>query len=223
MPRVMEFLTAKITRKKLDDFIYKYRDADKLVLDLGCGDASYKGIFPNRIGFDHRPGPNVDVVGDAHQLPFENEKFDLILCTELLEHLHSPEIAIKEIRRVLKPGGLLLLTTRFVFPLHDVPNDFYRYTKYGLQHLLRDGWDILELEAESSTKDTMAILLQRIGFQSDLVGGPIAKLFLFLTVKLIIWSPLLIKKEYGDIRRRRLESDIMTSGYHLAARKKAIL
>ncbi|MFA6525930.1 MAG: class I SAM-dependent methyltransferase [Candidatus Buchananbacteria bacterium] len=219
MSAIKEFLTAKITRKKLDDFIYKYRDSDKVVLDLGCGDGNYKDLFPKRIGFDHRPGINVDVVGDAHQLPFEDGKFDIILCTEILEHLHSPQIAIKEMERVLKPGGLLLLTTRFVFPLHDVPNDYYRYTKYGLRFLLKDGWDILEFEAESSTKDTIAILLQRIGFQTNMIGGPIAKLFLFLAVKAVIFSPSLIKKEYGDIRHSRIEENIMTSGYHLAAKK----
>jgi ubiquinone/menaquinone biosynthesis C-methylase UbiE len=75
---IKEFLTAKLTRKKIDDFIIQHRSAEKLVLDLGCGDGSYKALFPNRIGFDHRPGANVDVVGDAHQMPFTNEKFDLI-------------------------------------------------------------------------------------------------------------------------------------------------
>ena len=84
------------------------------------------------------------------------------------------DIAIAEMKRVLKPGGKLLLTTRFVFPLHDVPNDYFRFTKYGLQHLLKDGWEIIELEDETSTKDTIAALLQRIGFRRracDLAAG----------------------------------------------------
>ncbi|MFA6593806.1 MAG: class I SAM-dependent methyltransferase [Candidatus Buchananbacteria bacterium] len=215
-----EFLTAKLTRKKIDNFVARYASADKLVLDLGCGDAAYKDLFPRRIGFDHRPGVNVDVVGDAHQLPFADEKFDLILCTELLEHVHSPVVVIKEMKRVLKPGGLLLLTTRFVFPLHDVPNDYYRFTKYGLKFLFSEGWEILELQDEASTKDTLAILLQRIGFQADLFGGPIMKVPLFLSVKLLYFLPSLIKKEFGDIRHSRPEKNILSSGYYLACKKK---
>jgi ubiquinone/menaquinone biosynthesis C-methylase UbiE len=223
MTAIKEFLTAKITREKIDNFVAKYKSADKLVLDLGCGDGSYKRFFPKRIGFDHRPGPNVDVVGDAHQLPFVDDRFDLILCTELLEHLRSPEIAIREMRRVLKPDGLLLLTTRFIFPLHDIPNDYYRFTKYGLRFLFGEGWEILELKDELTTKDTLAALLQRIGFQANLFGGRLMKIPLFLLVKLLVRAPSLIKNEFGDIRHSRPEKNILTTGYYLVAKKKIIL
>jgi len=117
-----DFLTSKITRNNLGKFVSN-NSSNGLTLDLGCGNVYYKKYFPNRIGFDIKSGPGIDVVGDAHHLPFENEKFDVILCTEVLEHLHSPEIAISEMERVLKKGGKLILTTRFIYPLHDIPHD----------------------------------------------------------------------------------------------------
>lgn len=213
-----EFLTSKITRKNLEKFVSKY-SSDKLTLDLGCADSPYSSYFKNRIGFDVKVGKGVDVVGDAHNLPFENEKFDVVLCTEVLEHLHSPHIAASEMKRVLKMGGLLILSTRFIFPIHDAPDDFYRYTKYGLKYLFKDGWEILELKEETGTKDAMAVLLQRLGYQTKLKCNIFSKMALFLLAKIICVFPSLIDKEFGDINHLAEEKNILTSGYYLACRK----
>ena len=210
-------LTSKITRQKLELFIQKYKD-DGLTLDIGCSNSPYMKYFPNRIGLDIHDGPNVNVVADVHKLPFEDEKFDNILCTEVLEHLHSPHLAITEMKRVLKNGGKLILSTRFIFPLHDVPNDYYRYTKYGLKYLFRD-WQIIELKEETSTLTTLAVLLQRIGYQCEILGFRPFKILFFLKAKIISWFSFLITKEYGDIKKSQPETHIMTSGYYLAARK----
>jgi SAM-dependent methyltransferase len=78
------------------------------------------------------------VVADAHGLPFCNDTFDIVIANNLIEHLRSPEIGISEIRRVLKPAGLVLFTTPFLYPIHEAPHDFVRFTKFGLQHLFRD-------------------------------------------------------------------------------------
>ncbi len=210
-------LTSKLTRERLVKFVAKHRNKG-LTLDIGCARAPYLEYFPNRIGFDIKPGPRVDVVGDAHNLPFENEKFDNILCTEVLEHLHSPELAISEMRRVLKKGGALILSTRFIFSIHDVPNDFYRYTKYGLRYLFKD-WEILELEEEVSSKDTFAVLLQRMGYQAEFRGGIFTKFIIFFLARIITFFPNLIKKEFGNIKRSTEERNILTSGYYLVCKK----
>lgn len=215
---IKDLLTKKITRKNLDSFVAKYA-SDKLTLDLGCSGApNYLKYFKNRIGVDIAAGEGVDVVADAHNLPFENEKFEIILCTEVLEHLHSPQIAVSEMSRVLKKGGLLILTTRFIFPIHDAPNDYYRFTKYGLKFLFKD-WEVLELREETGTKDAFAVLAQRVGFQSKLKFNFLMKAIIFLSAKIILKSPDLIKKEYGDIGHRREEKNIMASGYYLICRK----
>ena len=210
-------LTSKITRKELDRFVINNK-SNKLTLDLGCSNSPYSQYFSNRVGFDISKGKGVDVVGDAHNLPFEDEKFDNILCTEVLEHLHTPQKAIAEMKRVLKKDGKLILTTRFLFPLHDIPHDYYRYTKYGLRNLFKD-WNIVELREEVNTIKTIAVLLQRIGYQSKLRGGKVTKVFLFLLAKLVAKLSFFVVKEYGDIGKTKKESDIMASGYYLVAKK----
>jgi len=213
-------LTRKITRPRLEAFLRKYA-SDASTLDIGCGNALYGELFPNRITLDIevRPGVQVDIVADAHDLSqLQDASFDIILCTEVLEHLHTPAKAIGEFYRVLKPGGLLLLTTRFIFPIHDAPGDYYRYTKYGLQHLLKE-FSVDELQAETSTGETLAVLYQRIGFQCDTLGFKPFKIFWFLKAKIMMLLSGIITKEYGDIRHARAENDILSSGYYIAARK----
>jgi len=79
----------------------------------------------------------VDAFGDAQEIPFANEIFDSCLCTEVLEHVPDPMIVLKEIRRILKPGGRVLLTVPFAVELHQTPYDFWRFTPFGLQQLFK--------------------------------------------------------------------------------------
>ena len=213
-------LTTKITRPRIGAFLKKYATELK-TLDVGCGTALYGTYFPNRVTLDvaARPGIPVDIIGDAHDLrQIPDSSFDVVLCTEVLEHLHTPEKALGEFRRVLKPGGLLLLTTRFIYPLHDVPGDYFRYTKYGLRHLLRD-WEIVEFQEEAGTMETLAVLYQRIGFQCQTLGFRPLKFLWFLKAKMILLFRWLLTREYGDISHRKEEKNILCSGYYVAANK----
>ncbi len=214
---IQQKLTSKITRKQLNQFVSKHSNG-LYTLDLGCANSPYSKYFINRLGFDIEKGTGVDVVGDAHELPFENETFDQILCTEVLEHLHTPEQAIKEMHRVLKTGGTLLLTTRFIFPLHDTPNDYYRYTKYGLRHLFRN-WEVIDIVPEVTTIETVGVLFQRIGFQTKLRVNIVSKVACFILARLFTWLNWMIVEEYGDIRKTEKEKNIMTSGYYLVVKK----
>lgn len=80
----------------------------------------------------------VSVFCDAHQLPFGGDTFDSVLCTEVLEHLREPREAMREIYRVLKNGGSLLLTTPFQYQAHQRPFDFFRFTYDGLDLMSRE-------------------------------------------------------------------------------------
>lgn len=215
-------LTRKITRSRLDAFLQKYRSTAN-TLDVGCGSALYGNFFPNRTTLDieARPGVHVDIVADAHDLhAIADASFDVILCTEVLEHLHTPHKAIAEFYRILTPGGMLILSTRFIFPIHDAPGDYYRYTKYGLRHLLK-AFEIVEIKEETNTMETLAVLYQRIGFQTETLGFRPLKFFWFLKAKIIMLFRWILTREFGDISHRVPEQGILASGYYVAAKKRS--
>ncbi len=205
----------KITRAHLEKFLTRHASQER-ALDIGAGGSSYQRFFPNRISIDIDPERKPDIVADAHKLPFKDNEFSLVLCTEVLEHLREPRVAIAEMRRVLKPGGVLILTTRFVYPLHDTPHDYWRFTKYGLEELFAD-WDIAELIPETTDAETTAVLLQRIGFQTRMHCNKLSKLLTFMLAYIAPVGNRLISKRYGDIKKSREEDHIMASGYYLVA------
>jgi ubiquinone/menaquinone biosynthesis C-methylase UbiE len=111
-----------------------------LVLDCGCGQKPYFPFFESKsslyVGIDREKTKEVDVLGDAESLPFKDSLFDVVLCTQVLEHALSPSTLIDEIHRVLKKGGFLFLSTHGVWPVHDPHFDFWRWTHLGLRKML---------------------------------------------------------------------------------------
>ena len=210
----------KLTSWQTKDFLRKYStNTTQKVLEIGEGAIKrYQDIFPNITSLDIRPEMKPDVLGDAHNLPFPGASFDLVLCSEVLEHLKNPPQAISEFMRVLRPGGVLLITTRFAFPVHDAPGDYWRFTPYGLRELLKD-WEIVEEGVEADAFSSVAILLQRIMFQTKLRGGKIAKGLIYLLVLLLSKLDFTILKRYGDITRKNEVPVFLTSGVFIACRK----
>lgn len=207
----------KYTRPQLEAFISKYA-TDGRILDVGSGGSSYHRFFPNRLTVDIDPARKPDIVADAHALPFKDDEFPFVLCTEVLEHTKHPEVVASELMRVLRPGGTLVLTTRFIYPIHDGPEDYFRFTKYGLRELF-SRWSIIEERSELSDFSTIAALLQRIGFQADIKGGKISKVALYLVAWLFSNLDGLIKLEYGQIGKTSPESDILSTGVYIACKK----
>lgn len=208
----------KLTRQKLNIFLSKHRSSAR-VLDIGAGGSSYDTFFPNRISIDIDPKRGPDIVGDAHDLPFSDGEFEMILCTEVLEHLKDPRRAIEEMKRVLKEGGVAIVTTRFVYPIHDSPHDYWRFTKYGLEELFKE-WEVIECVAETEVFSTVAVLLQRIAFQTTLRLNKLAKLNLFIFAYICDHLNFLVENEYGDIKKKTQEKNIMPSGYYMMCKKK---
>jgi len=103
--------------------------------------AQSRGFAPasSWMGLDMQAGPGVDVVGDIHELPGSwAEKFTSVLCSEVLEHVARPWVAVPELFRVLQSGGHIIITVPFCFPVHAYPSDYYRYTDEGVKVLLGD-------------------------------------------------------------------------------------
>lgn len=115
------------------------------VLDVGAGECPHARLFAHTayITIDRGIGDltwdysRIGLVGDAHRLPFRDASFDAVVNIQVLEHLNEPAAAIAEFARVLKPGGRLFLSTVMCWEIHQHPNDFFRFTKYGLEHLFR--------------------------------------------------------------------------------------
>ena len=217
LKRLERRVTGKLTRPPLERFLRAHA-TEALTLDLGSSAGFYRAIFPHRVSLDIRAVPGVQVVGDAHALCFGDATFDTVLCTEVLEHLPDPQRGIDEMFRVLADDGTLLLTTRFLFPIHDAPGDFFRYTRYGLQHLLRRFEDV-DIVEESDPLGTIAILLQRLGIQAETLGWRPLRLGWHLLARVVRHLSFLITAQYGDSQGTPLAHAVMTSGYYVRARR----
>ncbi|MEM9953883.1 MAG: class I SAM-dependent methyltransferase [Chloroflexota bacterium] len=211
-----QWLLQKITREQLGHFLDKHRTEAK-TLEVGASSRPSLTQFPNQIASDISFHPQIDVQYDAHRMPFIDEQFDCVLAIEVLEHCHTPQQVIDECYRMLKPNGTLILTTRFIFPLHDAPHDYFRFTKYGLRHLCR-AFSQVTIEEEAKTVTTMGVLYQRLAYQVDW-KLPFTKIMLLLIAKILPHLQTTVAKEYGDIRKDVTEENIMASGYYLVARK----
>ena len=122
-----------------------------IVLDLGCGNQPYRDLFPtaNYLGMDRGSfDSSPDFVGDALCLQIKDQSVDIVFATQVIEHVTKPDLMLRECKRVLRADGSLILSGPFYWPLHEEPYDFFRFTKYGFQHLVRDAgfseWQIRE-------------------------------------------------------------------------------
>ena len=118
------------------------------ILDIGCGDQRYRKYVRAGItylGMDYAQTRNTfysktampDIIGDVRAIPLESNCIDYILCTEVLEHVNSTSRAMAEVSRVLKPAGRLIMTVPFIFPGHDYPYDYYRFTVEGIKFVCK--------------------------------------------------------------------------------------
>jgi SAM-dependent methyltransferase len=203
-------LSKRLTRYRIDSFLRReLLDVQGVVLDLGAGLRPFADLIPGRtIALDHRARPDIDLIGDAHRLPFGDATVDAIVCTEVFEHLIDPPAAARELIRILKPGGRLVLTTRFCFPLHDRPADYWRFTSYTLARLFAP-LDPVVLPQHSAYQ-TLLVLLVRLVMEptrlNRIVSPPV------LAVCALLWG-------LDPLAGRLIPSDALTSGYLVAGRK----
>jgi SAM-dependent methyltransferase len=125
----------------------KFKSSD-IILDMSCGEKPYyhKSIKAKIISTDIKHTKKTHIVSDAASLPLKKDKFDGIVCINSLYYYNNPFIAIKEFSRILKKNGKLIIMTPFIYPIHDAPDDKYRFTEYGIKELLKNDFDIKEIK-----------------------------------------------------------------------------
>lgn len=196
-------------------------------LDVGCGLKPYEMVFgpfvERYFGLEYSPdsgfrGNRADFYGDACDLPLRTGGVDTILCTEVLEHLADPERAIAEFARILRPGGTLITTAPFVFPIHDT-HDYFRYSPDGLAAIMkRHGLIVDEIRPLSGTGITLAAMLNLylfdIGFLWTRWMYPIGLVF-----RPLIWLSCSLINIVGGLLDLVLPSNHLSFNHLTIARK----
>jgi SAM-dependent methyltransferase len=149
------------------------------VLDVGCAESKPRAFLPSGatyIGLDNystamdwydtRP----DVLGDAQALPFADSSIDHALLLDVLEHLPQPDRCLKELNRIIKPGGTLISQVPFLYPLHDQPPDFHRWTRHGLRRAARTNGYSIAVESASGHPLETAPLNANIALSKSLIN-----------------------------------------------------
>lgn len=170
--RLAAIVPAEIVLYELRQFLDEHfpPGGERRLLDVGAGSKPYAAVYAKHFSAStsvdvpsslHDIG-GVDVLAPADALPFPDESFDCVLCTEVLEHCPDPFAALAEMARVLKPGGRIFLTTPFLVPLHDMPNDYFRYTPSALRYLAERAG--LSLDSVRPKGDYVAVALGFLTF-----------------------------------------------------------
>lgn len=141
-----------------------------VVLDVGAGDAPYRELFghcryktTDWEGSVHEGARRADYVASADALPLDDDVVDAVLCTQVLEHVPDPFAVLREAARVLRPGGGIYLTVPFVWELHELPFDFWRFTPASIERLLTGaGFVDVHVEPRNDCFQTVAQLLRNL-------------------------------------------------------------
>lgn len=149
------FIARFFLYRNIKYIVTKYKLKNQRVLDVGCGIQPYRHLFQDKyVGIDIEGGGHkdlrkkADLYFNGENIPFPKESFDLVLCTQVLEHSYNFDKLLTEIHRVLKRDGYLLITTPFVWNEHELPFDFYRFTQFFYKNKSQElDLDLIEIKA----------------------------------------------------------------------------
>lgn len=206
---------------RLDGFVKRLADSlsdGARVLDAGAGSCPYQKHFQH-VQYEaadfcelDRSYAAMSYVCDLSSIPVEDERYDLVLCTQVLEHVPDPPKVLREFNRILKPGGTLWLSAPMYYEEHDQPYDFFRYTQYSFRYLVENaGFEIKELNWVEGYYMTLAHQFEMAGVRLSakpsayggglvglLVGIAVIPLRPFLLTLSALFSRLDLRHKYTD-------------------------
>ncbi|MGD1874836.1 MAG: methyltransferase domain-containing protein [Mastigocoleus sp.] len=191
--------------------VFKYVDGK--LLNAGCGERDISDFLVKNGATEvdncdiASSIPNA-IICDLTEIPKEENTYDSILCNAVLEHVQFPDLVIKELHRILKPGGNLILCVPFLQPYHPCPTDFWRYTKDGLSELARlNNLEVIEILPVHSIAQTIGWIIWAYLLETK---NLLLKLILWLP--LYIWTRLSSKTDFSLIKH--------ASAYQIILRKR---
>ncbi len=189
------------------------------LLDVGCGDMPFRAeLTPQLTAYDGLdPFPRSDrvrYVADAQDMGvIDSSAYDSVLCLEVLEHVPDPFRAMAEIGRVLRPGGALVLSVPHLSRLHDLPHDYFRYTRHGVEQLMaHGGLEIVELRVRGGLLTFLSHQLSTVAL--GLVWGvPVLRDLVWFLNRWLVVAPAWALDRVLD------RQGLFALGYTVAARK----
>ncbi len=141
LPIVQTLKLRTVTRASLDFELHRQfkRLKPGIVLDVGSKYLPYKKYIPytKYMALDIDKESKPDICCDLHKIKWKSNYFDTVIATNVLEHLYEPQKAVNEIHRVLKTGGICIISAPFIYPYHASPKDYYRFTQDSLDYLFK--------------------------------------------------------------------------------------
>src|SRR4051794_31184398 len=201
-----EFLKGQFAVIKPDETVLTI-GASGEVNDLLARYAQQQNFSVASFDIDQKYEP--DILGDICTFDFGDRSYDVIVISEVLEHVHSPHLAIGNIHRLLKQGGRLILTVPFIFPIHERPHDYFRYTRYGLEFLLSEFKEVNICE-RNSWSEAINVLAPRLVVDKNRASRLVAPLFIL---------GAFVKLPFVMLLGKLVQTDLMTTGYVVTASK----
>ena len=200
-------------RKAIKRLLRKYGQ-EFIVLNIGSG-PKYFNKRQDIINVDFYKYDEVDMAADIIDMPIEDEKIDFIINIAILEHVDKANAAVREMFRILKPGGELFCFVPFIQPFHGAPQDFHRWTILGMEKLFSK-FEIIEIGIGTGPTSGLLWVFQEwvailLSFGSKILHDVILLVLLIITMPLKFIDIILVKFPHAEK---------IASGFYIVAKKK---
>jgi ubiquinone/menaquinone biosynthesis C-methylase UbiE len=215
-----------VLRHRYETTAWLKKNAHGKLLDIGCGNGRirqqlsatvhYIGIdYPTTVALGYRSKP--DIFADAAQLPIASSSIDTVVLLDVIEHLSDPDKAIEEAARVLAKNGKCLIHVPFLYPLHDEPHDYQRWTRYGLKQFLNKYSFHIEEICETTHPVETASALLAIALSKGFIDTITHKRILWIFALLVICAIPIINITGWLIAKILSASKFMPFSYRVVA------